>query len=102
MNFSDIPKAYNPADVEDKWYSYWLEKNLFKSEPDKNKKPYTIVIPPPNITGSLTMGHILNNTIHDILIRKKRMQSYNACMVPATDHASTATEAKVVSLLKEK
>jgi len=102
MNFSDIPKAYNPADVEDKWYSYWLEKNLFKSEPDKNKKPYTIVIPPPNITGSLTMGHILNNTIQDILIRTKRMQGYNACWVPGTDHASIATEAKVVSFLKEK
>src|SRR5690554_1842266 len=102
MNFSDIPKAYNPADVEDKWYSYWLEKNLFKSEPDKNKKPYTIVIPPPNITGSLTMGHILNNTIQDILIRTKRMQGYNACWAPGTDHASIATEAKVVSFLKEK
>lgn len=100
--FSEIPKAYNPAYAEDKWYSYWLENSLFRSEVDKNKKPYTIVIPPPNITGSLTMGHILNNTIQDILIRTKRMQGYNACWVPGTDHASIATEAKVVSFLKEK
>jgi valyl-tRNA synthetase len=101
MNFSDIPKAYNPSEVEDKWYSYWLVNNLFRSEIDKGKKPYTIVIPPPNITGSLTMGHILNNTIQDILIRTKRMQGYNACWVPGTDHASIATEAKVVAFLKE-
>ena len=100
--FSEIPKAYNPSDVEDKWYSYWLEYNLFRSEVDESKKPYTIVIPPPNITGSLTMGHILNNTIQDILIRTKRMQGYNACWVPGTDHASIATEAKVVAFLKEK
>ena len=101
MNFSDIPKAYNPSEVEDKWYSYWLANNLFKSEVDKSKEPYTIVIPPPNITGGLTMGHILNNTIQDILIRTKRMQGYNACWVPGTDHASIATEAKVVAFLKE-
>lgn len=99
---SDIPKAYNPSEVEDKWYSYWLANNIFRSEPDENKKPYTIVIPPPNITGSLTMGHILNNTIQDILIRTKRMQGYNACWVPGTDHASIATETKVVGFLKEK
>jgi valyl-tRNA synthetase len=98
----EIPKAYNPAEVEDKWYSYWLEKDLFRSEIDKSKKPYTIVIPPPNITGSLTMGHILNNTIQDILIRTKRMKGYNACWVPGTDHASIATEAKVTGFLKEK
>src|SRR3989339_1522690 len=101
MNFSDIPKAYNPSEVEDKWYGYWLEKDLFRSEVDKSKKPYTIVIPPPNVTGSLTMGHILNNTIQDILIRTKRMQGYNSCWVPGTDHASIATEAKVVAFLKE-
>jgi valyl-tRNA synthetase len=102
MNFLDIPKAYNSLEVEDKWYSYWLENNLFRSEVDKSKRPYTIVIPPPNITGGLTMGHILNNTIQDILIRTKRMQGYNACWVPGTDHASIATETKVVTSLKEK
>src|SRR3970040_1197495 len=100
--FSEIPKAYNPAEVEDKWYSHWLQNNLFSSEVDKNKNSYSIVIPPPNITGSLTMGHILNNTIQDVLIRMKRMQGFNACWVPGTDHASIATEAKVVALLKEK
>ena len=100
--FSEIPKAYNPSEVEDKWYSYWLGNNLFRSEVDEKKKPYTIVIPPPNITGSLTMGHILNNAIQDILIRTKRMQGFNACWVPGTDHASIATEAKVVAFLKEK
>jgi len=99
--FSEIPKAYDPSEVEDKWYSYWLENNLFRSEVDESKKPYTIVIPPPNVTGSLTMGHILNNTIQDILIRTKRMQGHNACWVPGTDHASIATEAKVVVFLKE-
>jgi len=102
MNFSDIPKAYNPSEVEDKWYSYWLANDLFKSEIDESKKPYTIVIPPPNVTGSLTMGHILNNTIQDILIRTKRMQGFNSCWVPGTDHASIATETKVVAFLKEK
>jgi valyl-tRNA synthetase len=101
MNFSDIPKAYNPSEVEDKWYGYWLANDLFKSEVDKSRKPYTIVIPPPNVTGSLTMGHILNNTLQDIFIRIKRMQGYNTCWVPGTDHASIATEAKVVAFLKE-
>jgi valyl-tRNA synthetase len=98
----ELPKAYNPANVEEKWYSYWLKHNIFHSEIDKSKKPYTIVIPPPNITGSLTMGHILNNTIQDIFIRTKRMQGFNACWVPGTDHASIATESKVVHMLKEK
>lgn len=97
----ELPKAYDPADVEEKWYSYWLKHNIFHSEIDKNKKPYTIVIPPPNITGSLTMGHILNNTIQDIFIRTKRMQGFNACWVPGTDHASIATESKVVKMLKD-
>ncbi len=101
-NISEIPKAYDPSVVEDKWYKYWLQKNLFHSEVDKNKKPYTIVIPPPNVTGMLTMGHILNNTIQDIFIRTKRMQGYNACWVPGTDHASIATETKVTNFLKEK
>ncbi len=97
----EIPKAYNPSDVEDKWYKYWLDKQIFHSEVDETKKPYTIVIPPPNITGMLTMGHILNNTIQDIFIRAKRMQGYNACWVPGTDHASIATETKVTNYLKE-
>ncbi len=101
-NISEIPKAYNPSVVEDKWYKYWLENNLFHSEVDKNKNPYTIVIPPPNITGMLTMGHILNNTIQDIFIRTKRMQGFNACWVPGTDHASIATETKLTNYLKEK
>src|SRR3989339_766143 len=100
-NIQELPKAYNPADVEEKWYVNWLKHNIFHSEIDKNKKPYTIVIPPPNITGSLTMGHILNNTIQDIFIRTKRMQGFNACWVPGTDHASIATESKVVKMLKE-
>ena len=100
-NIQELPKAYNPADVEEKWYSYWLKHNIFHSEIDKSKKPYTIVIPPPNITGSLTMGHILNNTIQDIFIRTKRMQGFNACWVPGTDHASIATESKVVKMLKD-
>jgi valyl-tRNA synthetase len=97
----EIPKTYNPSSVEDKWYQYWLDKKFFKSVPDE-REPYTIVIPPPNVTGVLHMGHMLNNTIQDVLIRKARMQGKNACWVPGTDHASIATEAKVVNLLKEK
>ena len=99
---SRIPKAYNPSAVEEKWYKYWLDLNVFHSEVDTNKKPYTIVIPPPNITGMLTMGHVLNNTIQDILIRTKKMQGFNTCWVPGTDHASIATETKVTNFLKEK
>ena len=102
MQSIDIPKAYDPSSVEDKWYKQWMDDRIFHSEIDKSKKPYTIVIPPPNVTGILTMGHILNNTIQDIFIRVKRMQGYNACWVPGTDHASIATEAKVTSFLKEK
>lgn len=101
-NFSEIPKTYNPKDVEDKWYKYWYDHNLYHSEIDENKEPYTIVIPPPNITGILHIGHILNNTLQDIYIRYKRMMGYNACWVPGIDHASIATEAKVVAMLKEK
>ncbi len=97
----EIPKVYDPAAVEDKWYSFWLEKNYFHSEPDE-REPYTIVIPPPNVTGVLHMGHMLNNTIQDVLIRRARMMGKNACWVPGTDHASIATEAKVVALLKQK
>jgi len=100
--FSDIPKAYNPADVEDKWYKYWNDNGIFNSDIDESKKPYTIAIPPPNITGMLTMGHILNNTLQDIFIRTKRMQGYNACWVPGTDHASIATETKVTKFLADK
>ncbi|KQM77242.1 valine--tRNA ligase [Pedobacter sp. Leaf216] len=96
-----ISTKYNPAETEDKWYSYWLSKKFFHSEPDE-REPYTIVIPPPNVTGVLHMGHMLNNTIQDVLIRKARMQGKNACWVPGTDHASIATEAKVVAMLKEK
>jgi valyl-tRNA synthetase len=92
---------YNPAETEDKWYSYWLAKKFFHSEPDE-REPYTIVIPPPNVTGVLHMGHMLNNTIQDVLIRKARMQGKNACWIPGTDHASIATEAKVVAMLKER
>tara|TARA_B100001057_G_scaffold69343_1_gene63145 strand:+ start:2516 stop:5134 length:2619 start_codon:yes stop_codon:yes gene_type:complete len=94
-----ISEKYNPKSFEDKWYKYWLDNKIFKSTPDK-RKPYTIVIPPPNVTGVLHMGHMLNNTIQDILIRRARMRGYNACWVPGTDHASIATEAKVVEKLK--
>ncbi|MBX3162882.1 MAG: valine--tRNA ligase [Bacteroidetes bacterium] len=98
----EIAKTYNPAEAESKWYAYWIKQQFFKSSPDKNKKPYTIVMPPPNVTGVLHMGHMLNNTIQDVLIRRARMLGYNACWVAGTDHASIATEAKVVALLKEK
>ncbi len=97
----EIPKTYDPKITEDKWYAHWLKHKFFKSTPDE-REPYTIVIPPPNVTGVLHMGHMLNNTIQDVLIRKARMQGKNACWVPGTDHASIATEAKVVSLLAEK
>jgi len=96
----DISTKYNPRETEDKWYSYWLKHKLFKSEPD-NRPAYTIVIPPPNVTGVLHMGHMLNNTIQDIFIRRARMTGYNACWVPGTDHASIATEAKVVAKLQK-
>ena len=96
-----IPTTYNPKETEDKWYKYWLDKKFFRSTPD-DREPYTIVIPPPNVTGVLHMGHMLNNTIQDVLIRRARMQGKNACWVPGTDHASIATEAKVVALLKER
>ena len=95
----ELPAKYNPAEVEDKWYAYWLKNKFFHSEPDE-RKPYTIVIPPPNVTGILHMGHVLNNTLNDVLIRKARMDGKNACWVPGTDHASIATENKVVAKLK--
>lgn len=96
----EIESKYNPAIVEDKWYSAWLENKCFSSKPD-NRKAFTIVIPPPNVTGVLHMGHMLNNTIQDVLVRRARMKGFNACWVPGTDHASIATEAKVVAKLKE-
>lgn len=96
----EIPAQYNPSTVEDKWYNYWSEHKHFHSTPD-DREPFTIVIPPPNVTGVLHMGHVLNNTIQDVLIRKARMSGFNACWVPGTDHASIATEAKVVRKLRE-
>ena len=96
-----IAKTYSPKQAEEKWYSYWLQHKFFKSVPD-GREPYTIVMPPPNVTGVLHMGHMLNNTIQDVLIRRARMKGKNACWVPGTDHASIATEAKVVAMLKEK
>ena len=95
----ELPSKYNPALTEDKWYAYWLEHKCFHSEPDE-REPYTIVIPPPNVTGILHMGHVLNNTLNDVLVRKARMDGKNACWVPGTDHASIATESKVVAKLK--
>ena len=94
----ELASKYNPADVEGKWYQYWLDHKLFSSKPD-GREPYTVVIPPPNVTGVLHMGHMLNNTIQDILVRRARMKGKNACWVPGTDHASIATEAKVVNKL---
>ncbi len=91
---------YTPGDIESKWYGHWLENNYFHAEVSE-KEPYTIVIPPPNVTGKLHMGHMLNNTIQDVLIRRARMLGLNACWVPGTDHASIATEAKVVKRLRE-
>ena len=96
----DIPTKYEPGKAESKWYNYWMDHKFFKSTPDE-REPYTIVIPPPNVTGVLHMGHMLNNTIQDVLVRRARMQGKNACWVPGTDHASIATEAKVVAKLKE-
>jgi len=101
MNNMQIPSRYQPTEIENKWYKKWLDKNYFHSEPDE-REPFTIVIPPPNVTGVLHMGHMLNNTIQDVLVRRARMQGKNACWVPGTDHASIATEAKVVNHLKGK
>ncbi|MBT8297562.1 MAG: class I tRNA ligase family protein, partial [Maribacter sp.] len=96
----DIPSKYEPKKVENHWYDYWMKHNYFHSTPD-DREPYSIVIPPPNVTGILHMGHMLNNTLQDVLIRKARLMGKNACWVPGTDHASIATEAKVVAKLKE-
>ena len=97
----ELSKNYIPTDVEIKWYKHWIEKGYFNSKPD-NREPYTVVIPPPNVTGVLHMGHCLNNSIQDILVRRARMMGKNACWVPGTDHASIATEAKVVAMLRER
>src|SRR6187200_3014234 len=97
----EIGKTYDPSQVEDKWYKHWMDQKFFRSVPD-DREPFTIVIPPPNVTGVLHMGHMLNNTIQDVLIRKARMENKNACWVPGTDHASLATEAKVVQMLRER
>ena len=103
-----MESKYNPTDIEARWYQYWLDNKLFHSEvPEdgqstkKKQEPYTIVIPPPNVTGVLHMGHVLNETIQDILVRRARLEGKNACWVPGTDHASIATEAKVIKRLKE-
>ncbi|MCH8569714.1 MAG: class I tRNA ligase family protein, partial [Balneolales bacterium] len=101
MSTSEIPKIYSPAEAEANWYSFWEENGFFYSKPD-DREPYAIVIPPPNVTGVLHMGHMLNNTIQDVIIRRARMMGKNACWVPGTDHASIATEAKVVGRLREK
>jgi len=100
MADKEIPKRFDPAQCEDRWYGHWMRKGYFRSVPDE-REPYTVVIPPPNVTGVLHMGHMLNNTIQDVLVRRARMQGKNACWVPGTDHASIATEAKVVRLLAE-
>src|SRR4028118_1618384 len=97
----ELSKNYIPSSTEDKWYKHWMDKKYFSSIPDE-RKPYTVVIPPPNVTGVLHMGHTLNETVQDILVRKARMSGQNACWVPGSDHASIATEARVVHMLKEK
>ena len=94
----EIPSKYDPSRVEGQWYDYWMKHNMFRSVPD-DREPYTILIPPPNVTGVLHMGHMLNNTLQDVLIRRARLKGLNACWVPGTDHASIATEAKVVAHL---
>ena len=102
MSQTLLDNKYNPSKVENRWYKHWLEKNYFHADAESKKEPYTIVIPPPNVTGMLTMGHVLNNTIQDILIRKARMEGKEACWIPGTDHASIATETKVIKMLEEK
>lgn len=96
-----IATKYDPSKIEEKWYKYWMDNKFFSAKPNPDKEPYTVVIPPPNVTGVLHMGHMLNNTIQDILVRKARMEGKEACWVPGTDHASIATETKVVNKLKE-
>ena len=95
---NEMPKAYEPADIENKWYPLWEQRGYFHGEPNSEKKPYSIVIPPPNVTGILHLGHILNNTLQDILIRWRKMQGYEVSWFPGTDHAGIATESKVEKL----
>jgi valyl-tRNA synthetase len=97
----ELTKNFEPKAIEDKWYKHWLSQRYFNSKPD-GRPAFTVVIPPPNVTGVLHMGHTLNETVQDILVRKARMSGFNACWVPGSDHASIATEAKVVGMLKEK
>lgn len=97
----ELDARFQPGPIESKWYSWWEQNNYFSSKPD-GREPFSIVIPPPNVTGVLHMGHMLNNTIQDVLIRRARLQGKNACWVPGTDHASIATEAKVVQMLRER
>ena len=101
MPSSPLDKSYNSTLVEEKWYDHWLSKNYFFADPRSEKEPYTIVIPPPNVTGILTVGHVLNNTIQDILIRKARMEGKEACWIPGTDHASIAVQTILEKQLKE-
>jgi len=101
MSKTSLDNKYNSSSVEDKWYKHWLEKKYFHADANSDKEPYTIVIPPPNVTGMLTVGHVLNNTIQDVLIRKARMEGKEACWIPGTDHASIATETKVIKMLEE-
>src|SRR6201746_1784237 len=96
----ELTKNYIPAEVEDRWNKHWQNKDYFNSKPD-GRPPFTVVIPPPNVTGVLHMGHTLNETVQDILVRRARMSGFNACWVPGSDHASIATEARVVAMLKE-
>ena len=102
MSETLLANKYNSSKVEDRWYKYWIEKNIFMLILLLEKEPYTIVIPPPNVTGMLTVGHVLNNTIQDILIRKARMEGKEACWIPGTDHASIATETKVIKNVRRK
>src|SRR5580698_10111166 len=97
----ELSKNYIPSVVEDKWYKHWIDKRYFNSEPD-GREAFTVVIPPPNVTGVLHMGHTLNETVQDILVRRARMSGKNTCWVPGSDHASIATEARVVQMLKER
>ena len=100
MSKTKLDKSYNWNELEDHWYQHWLANDYFKGDSNSNKESYSIVIPPPNVTGMLTMGHVLNNTIQDVLIRKARMEGKNVCWIPGTDHASIATETKVVTMLE--
>ena len=100
-HIKELEKNYNPSEIEDRIYTNWMERKYFHAEVDRSKKPFTIVMPPPNITGQLHMGHALDNTLQDILIRFKRMQGFDTLWLPGTDHASIATEAKIVEAMKK-